>query len=126
SWRPLNLQFFTPCSSSHLPGCGLLVRFFPPGIGLVLRVVLSTASPLLATVALAQNAPPPGVEQPPSAPALSGPAPVYTIPRATSPIRVDGVIDEDAWKSALRLDLPYEIEPGGHIPAPVRTEGLLI
>ena len=102
------------------------MRFFPPGIGLVLRVVLSTVSPLLATVALAQNAPPPGVLQPPSAPALSGPAPVYTIPRATSPIRVDGVIDEDAWKSALRLDLPYEIEPGENIPAPVRTEVLLI
>src|SRR2546426_9872413 len=106
-------------SSVRVPGRG-------PGIGLVLRVVLSTVSPLLATVALAQNAPPPGVLQPPSAPALSGPAPVYTIPRATSPIRVDGVIDEDAWKSALRLDLPYEIEPGENIPAPVRTEVLLI
>jgi hypothetical protein len=62
---------------------------------------------------------------PASAAPVSGPTPVHTIPRATSPIRMDGVIDEEAWKSALRLDLPYEIEPGENIPAPVKTEVLL-
>jgi len=50
---------------------------------------------------------------------------VFTIPRASTPIRIDGVLDEEAWKGALRLDLPYEIDPGENTPAPVKTEVLL-
>ncbi len=48
-----------------------------------------------------------------------------TIKPATSPIRIDGVLDEPAWKDAARVSLPYEVQPGDNIPAPVRTECLI-
>jgi len=51
---------------------------------------------------------------------------ILRVPRAASPIAVDGILDEGAWESALRLTLPYEIYPGDNTPAPVRTECLLL
>lgn len=48
----------------------------------------------------------------------------YEIPRAESPINIDGVL-EDAWLGALKLELNYEVQPGENTPAPVRTEVLL-
>jgi hypothetical protein len=41
--------------------------------------------------------------------------------RATSPIRLDGVFDEPAWRDAPVLDTFYEVYPGDHTPPPVRT-----
>jgi Domain of unknown function (DUF5916)/Carbohydrate family 9 binding domain-like len=75
-------------------------------------ILLSRSSPASAAQA-------PGAAAPPE------PTPVFTIPRSSTPIRIDGVLDEEAWKGALRLDLPYEIEPGENTPAPVKTEVLL-
>jgi hypothetical protein len=49
----------------------------------------------------------------------------HAVPAVRGWIRVDGVLDEAAWQQALVLDLPFEIEPGDNIPAPVRTECLL-
>jgi hypothetical protein len=49
----------------------------------------------------------------------------YAIPRTDLAIRVDGVVDEPAWETALRLELAYEIDPGGNTPARVRTEVFL-
>jgi hypothetical protein len=49
----------------------------------------------------------------------------YIVPEAVSAIAVDGVLDEEAWESALVLDLPYETWPGENTPAPVRTECLI-
>jgi hypothetical protein len=40
-------------------------------------------------------------------------------------IKVDGVLDEAAWASALKIELKYEISPGENVPPPVRTEVLL-
>lgn len=51
--------------------------------------------------------------------------PPHRVPRVDLPVRVDGVLDEACWESALVLDLPYEIGPGENTPAPVRTEVLL-
>jgi len=51
--------------------------------------------------------------------------PPAVIPRATGPIRVDGVIDEPAWQSALKLDIPFEVTPADNIPARVATEAFL-
>jgi hypothetical protein len=97
-----------------------------PGRGRVLGAILLGVSSVVAPGPMAQNTPQPDNGPPASAAAAPGPAPVFTIPRATAPVRIDGVIDEDAWKGALRLELPYEIEPGENTPAPVKTEVLLI
>ena len=45
----------------------------------------------------------------------------YRIPRADSPIKVDGVLDDAAWETSLVMELNNEIDPGKNIPAPVTT-----
>lgn len=47
------------------------------------------------------------------------------VPKASSHIRIDAVLDEPAWEKALILELPYEVYPGENTPAPVKTECLL-
>lgn len=47
------------------------------------------------------------------------------IRRATSPVRVDGVLDEQTWADALVFDLPYEWAPGDNTPPPVQTDFLI-
>lgn len=49
----------------------------------------------------------------------------YIVPRTDSGIKVDAVLDEDAWKEALTLELNYEVRPGENVTPPVRTEVLL-
>lgn len=49
----------------------------------------------------------------------------YRIPRTNSPVRIDGELNEDAWKNAFVLELKYEVSPGINIEAPVKTEVLL-
>jgi hypothetical protein len=49
----------------------------------------------------------------------------YTISAATSEIKVDGVLDEQAWEDATVIKLPYEWLPGDNIPAPVDTDCLV-
>jgi hypothetical protein len=46
----------------------------------------------------------------------------YSVPRASSPITLDGSLDEEAWDSALKVELAYETNPGENVPAPVQTE----
>jgi hypothetical protein len=46
----------------------------------------------------------------------------FAVTRAASAIKIDGVLDEEAWKSALTIDLPYEWFPGDNVPPRVRTE----
>jgi hypothetical protein len=48
------------------------------------------------------------------------------IPHTTLSIKVDGVLDEDVWKTARVFELRYETSPGENIAPPVRTECLLI
>ncbi len=50
----------------------------------------------------------------------------YRIPRADSPIKVDGVLDEPAWEKGLVMELNNEIDPGKNIPAPVTTLAYII
>ena len=49
----------------------------------------------------------------------------YRIPRATTPIRVDGVLDEEAWQRGLVLDINNEIDPGQNVASPVATVAYL-
>jgi len=48
------------------------------------------------------------------------------IPTTDSNIRTDGVLDEPSWRSAWIIELEHEVSPGENIPAPVRTEVLVI
>lgn len=47
--------------------------------------------------------------------------PRYEIRQATGEVVVDGVLDEQAWRAALSFQLPYEVQPGDNVPAPVET-----
>ena len=49
----------------------------------------------------------------------------YIVPEASSAVRVDAVLDEQAWQDALVLSLDYEVRPGENVPPPVRTEVLI-
>lgn len=51
--------------------------------------------------------------------------PPRQIPRATSAIVVDGVLDEAAWEQAWCDDMRFEVRPGENVPPPVRTEVLV-
>lgn len=50
----------------------------------------------------------------------------FIVPMSLSPMNIDGVLDEEAWERALILELKYEVEPGENVPAPIRTEVLII
>ncbi len=51
--------------------------------------------------------------------------PHFQVTRAASRIKINGVLDENAWDTALALELTYEIDPGENSPSPVRTECLI-
>jgi hypothetical protein len=53
------------------------------------------------------------------------PAQSAVIMPAASHIRIDGRLDEEAWRKAAMLEILYEWTPGDAIPAPVRTEVLI-
>jgi hypothetical protein len=53
------------------------------------------------------------------------PAKNYTVQKAGSRIKIDGVLDEEAWKYPEKIELPFEWMPGDNLPAPVRTECLV-
>jgi len=49
----------------------------------------------------------------------------FAVSRAASEIKIDGVLDEEAWKTAAVVPLPYEWAPGDNVPPPVQTECLV-
>lgn len=49
----------------------------------------------------------------------------YNVVRAAVPIRIDGVLDEEAWAASPKIPIPYEWQPGDNVPAPVATEVLV-
>ncbi len=53
------------------------------------------------------------------------PAQSYTVSKAESEIKIDGVLNEPAWEKAAKIDVPYEWWPGDNIPALVKTECLV-
>ena len=48
----------------------------------------------------------------------------YSVPKAASSIKIDGVLDEEAWVHARVLELNYEVSPRENVTPPVRTEVL--
>ncbi len=77
----------------------------------VASVLLALASPLAA-------------RQQATAPARSE-RPAYRVERATSPITIDGVLDEAAWQDAAVVEAKYETRPKENLPPDVKTETLL-
>ena len=49
----------------------------------------------------------------------------HYVPRVSSKIKVDGVLNEPIWDEALVLEIAYEVRPGENVPPPVRTEFLM-
>jgi len=49
----------------------------------------------------------------------------YVVKKAVSKIKIDGVLDEEAWKYPEKIKIRYEWMPGDNIPAPVETECLI-
>lgn len=49
----------------------------------------------------------------------------YQISAATSEVRIDGVLDEQAWSQATTIPLNYEWTPGNNTAPPVKTECLV-
>jgi Domain of unknown function (DUF5916)/Carbohydrate family 9 binding domain-like len=49
----------------------------------------------------------------------------FEVRPTTARIRVDGVLDEEAWANATVIPLPYEWYPGDNVAPPVRTECLV-
>jgi hypothetical protein len=56
---------------------------------------------------------------------LGRPQSPYRVSQATSDIRIDGVLDEPAWRDALVVTLDYEWFPGDGVSPPVETEALI-
>ena len=76
--------------------------------------LLALASPLAAKQAQQGGAIPPQASRP-----------AYQVERATSPIAVDGVLDEPAWQHAAVVELKFETRPKENLPPDVATETLL-
>lgn len=52
-------------------------------------------------------------------------AAIYRIEKANSKVKIDGLLDEEAWKVATLIPLIYEWLPGDNIEPPVKTECLV-
>lgn len=59
------------------------------------------------------------------APKTVPPKQQYTIARASSPIQVDGQLDEAAWQTATSIPIRFEWLPGDNVEPPVKTEALV-
>jgi len=46
----------------------------------------------------------------------------HPVPKMDEAIVVDGILSESVWETALKLELPYETDPGENIPALVKTQ----
>jgi hypothetical protein len=65
-----------------------------------------------------------GAQAPPAAkPALT--AQPYTVTRAASAVKADGMLDDEAWSTARVIPIAYEWTPGDNVAPPVRTDFLV-
>lgn len=86
--------------------------------------VRSLAAALLLSFAGASLA----AQAPATAPETAAPSAEtrrFAVSPATSPIKVDGLLDEEAWKTALVVDLPFEWGRANNGPPPVATVSLV-
>lgn len=48
----------------------------------------------------------------------------YPVPKTEAPVKLDGVLDDEAWTNATVVELNYEVSPRQNVEPPVRTEVL--
>ena len=61
-----------------------------------------------------------------AAPVWANSTGIRDLPRVDAPVRIDGSIEESAWREALRIEIDIETNPGENIPAPVQTTAYLM
>jgi hypothetical protein len=84
----------------------------------------AAVSPSTAPAAPPATAPVPAA--PAAAPAAEGSVQRrFEVGPTSSPIRVDGVLDDAGWENATVIDLPYEWFPGDNVTPPVATDALV-
>ena len=52
--------------------------------------------------------------EPPSPPPAKAPQ-TRSITRATAPAKIDGILDDEIWKTALAIPIEYEWQPGDNV-----------
>ncbi|MGH9868918.1 MAG: DUF5916 domain-containing protein [Candidatus Polarisedimenticolia bacterium] len=90
------------------------------------RVVLALWLGCLAGAAFGQDPNTPTQTPPPAAKGDATRTTPHRVPRAASPVKVDGLLDEPVWQEALKLELPWEVSPADNVPAAVTTQALLL
>jgi len=78
---------------------------------------------LVAAVAAIVLPPPINAQAPAPRPGLV--AQSFSVTKATSAVKADGVLDEEAWAHAVVIPVAYEWTPGDNVPPPVRTDFLV-
>ncbi len=63
------------------------------------------------------------IEPAPLPPAMG--AQTRSIARSTAAVRIDGVLDDEIWRTALKIPLEYEWQPGDNVKPPVETMSYL-
>ena len=90
---------------------------------------LISAARRAAAVALLASALPGTIAAQPTSSAATSPTPVpparFDVRAASSPIAVDGQLDEPAWADAAVIPIAYEWAPGDNTPPPVTTDCLV-
>jgi hypothetical protein len=61
-----------------------------------------------------------------AAPVWAGVPGISDLPRVQEPVKIDGNLDDDAWRHALKIDLDTENNPGENLPAKVKTVAYLM
>lgn len=79
----------------------------------------------LASVLLASWVPLAAQEEPEAVEVVTQEKIQYELSPATSEIKVDGILDEQAWRDATVLPVKFEWFPGNNIEPPVETEALV-
>ena len=64
-------------------------------------------------------------QQPGEAKRTFPPPMTFKVNRSASAIKIDGVLDEEAWRGAVDVPVSWEWSPGDNVPAPVKTQCLV-
>ena len=61
-----------------------------------------------------------------AAPVWANTADIPDLPRIDGSVKIDGILDDDAWRQALQIQVNTETNPGENIPAKVKTVAYLM
>jgi len=61
-----------------------------------------------------------------AAPVWANTGTIPDLPRINEPVKIDGNLDDDAWRQALQIQVNTETNPGENIPAKVKTVAYLM